>query len=170
MPTQHLILCHPLLLLPLIFPSIRVFSDELVLRIRQPKYWSFSFSISLYNEYSGLISFRMDQLDPCSPRDAQESSPTPQFKTINSLALSLLYGPTLTPVHAYCKNHSFDQTDLCWQSNVSAFQYIVQVCHSFSFREQESFNFIAAVTIHSDFGAQEKSICHCFHFFPFCLP
>ena len=63
MPSNHLILCHPLLLLPLIFPSIRVFSNESVLRIRWPKYWSFSFSISPSNEYSGLISFRMDWLD-----------------------------------------------------------------------------------------------------------
>ena len=63
MPLNHLTLCHPLLLLPSIFPSIRVFSKESVLRIRRPKYWSFGFSISLSNEYSGLISFRMDRLD-----------------------------------------------------------------------------------------------------------
>ena len=63
MPSNHLILCHPLLLLPLIFPSIRVFSNESILPIRWPKYWSFSFSISPSNEYSGLISFRMDWLD-----------------------------------------------------------------------------------------------------------
>ena len=63
MPSNHLILCHPLLLLPLIFPSIRVFSNESVLHIRWPKYWSFSFNISPSNEYSGLISFRMDWLD-----------------------------------------------------------------------------------------------------------
>ena len=63
MPSNHLILCHPLLLLPSIFPSIRVFSNESVLHIRWPKYWSFSFSISLSNEYSGLISFRIDWLD-----------------------------------------------------------------------------------------------------------
>ena len=63
MPSNHLILCHPLLLLPSIFPSIRIFSNELFLRIRWPKYWSFSLSISLSNEYSGLIFFRMDLLD-----------------------------------------------------------------------------------------------------------
>ena len=63
MPSSHLILCHPLLLLPSIFPSIRVFSNESVLQIRWPKYWSFSFSISPSNEYSGLISFRIDWLD-----------------------------------------------------------------------------------------------------------
>ena len=81
MPSNHLILCHLLLLLPLIFPSIRVFSKESALRIRWPKYWDFSFSISPSNEYSGLISFRMDWFDLCSPRDSQESSPTPQFKS-----------------------------------------------------------------------------------------
>ena len=63
MPSNHLILCHPLLLLPLIFPSVKVFSNESVLHIRWPKYWSFSFRISASNEYSGLISFRIDWLD-----------------------------------------------------------------------------------------------------------
>ena len=91
-----------------IFPSIRVFSNELVLRIRWPKYWSFSFSISPFNEYSGLIYFRMDWLgSPCSPRDSQESSPTPQFKSINSSVL-YIYSPTLTSIYDYWRNHSFD--------------------------------------------------------------
>ena len=82
MPSNHLILCCPLLLLPSIFPSIRVFSKESALRIRWPKYWSFSFSIHPSNEYSGLISFRMNCLYLLAvPRDSQESSPTPQFKS-----------------------------------------------------------------------------------------
>ena len=97
MPSNHLILCHPLLLPPSIFPSIGVFSNESVLCIRWPKYWSFSFSISPSNEHPGLISFRMDWLEfPCSPRDSQESSPKSQFKSINSSALSFLYSPVLT--------------------------------------------------------------------------
>ena len=121
MPSSHLILFCPLLLLPSIFPSIRVFSSESVLRIRWPKYWSFSLSISPLNEYSGLIPFRIDWFYPCSPRDSQESSPTPQFKFINSSALSLLYVPILTSIHDYWKNYSFDYVDFCWQSNVSAF-------------------------------------------------
>ena len=87
MPSNHLILCHLLLLWSSIFPSIMVFSNESALHIRWPKCWSFSFSISPYNEYSGLISFRMD----CSPRDSRESSPTPQFKSINSSELSFLF-------------------------------------------------------------------------------
>ena len=99
MPCNHLIFCRPLLP-PSIFPSIRVFSNDSVLPIRWPKYWSFSFSISPSNEYSGLISFRMDWFgSPCSPRDSQESSSTPQFKSINSSALSFLYSPALTSIH-----------------------------------------------------------------------
>ena len=121
MPSNHLILCQPLLLLPSVFPSIRVFSNELVLHIRLTKYWSFNFSNSSSNEYSGLISFSIDWLDLlwCS-RNSQESSPAPQFKSSNSLVLSLLYGPTLTSIHDYWKNHSFDYTDLCHQNDVSA--------------------------------------------------
>ena len=80
-PSNHLILCHPHLLPPSIIPSIRVFSSESVLLIRWPKYWSFNFSISPSNEYSGLISFRMDWLDLLAvQRTLSQSSPTPQFK------------------------------------------------------------------------------------------
>ena len=106
----HFLLSRPLLLLPSIFPSIRVFSSESVLCIWWPKYWSFSFSISPSNEYSGLISFRMNCLNllPCSPRGSQESSPTPQFKSINSSVLSFLCSPTLPSIHDYWKNHSCD--------------------------------------------------------------
>ena len=99
MPSSHLILCRPLLLLPSVFTSIRVFSSESVLCIRWSKYWSFSFSISPSNVHP-----RTDLLQnglcgsPCSPRDSQESSPTPWFKSINSSALSFLYSPTLTSI------------------------------------------------------------------------
>ena len=113
MPYNHFILCHRLLLLPSIFPSIRVYSSESLLCIRWPKYSSFSFSISPSNEYSGLISFRIDWFDLLALRDSQESSPTPQLESINSLALSLLYGPTLTSIHDYWENHSSDYMDLC---------------------------------------------------------
>ena len=103
MSFNHLILCCPLLLLPSIFPSIGVFSNESALHIRWPKYGSFSFNISPSNEHPGLISFLYDGLvgSPCSPRDSQKSSPTPQFKSINSLALSFLYSPTLKSIHDY---------------------------------------------------------------------
>ena len=96
MPSNHLILCRPLLLLPSIFPSIRIFSNESVLHIRWPKYWSFSFSVSPSNEYSGLISFRMDWLDLLAVQGRLKSSPTPQFKSINSFVLSFVHSPTLT--------------------------------------------------------------------------
>ena len=89
---------HPPLLLPSIFPSIRVFSRESVFCIRWPKYWSFSFSISPSNAYSGLISFRIDWLDLLGVQGTLTSllsSKAPQFKSINSLALSFLYGPPL---------------------------------------------------------------------------
>ena len=122
MPSNHLMLCYPLLLLSSIFPSIRVFSNELTLCIRWPKPWSFSFSISLSNEYSGLISFRIDYFwSPCSPRDSQESSSAPQFKGINSSVFSLLYDPTLTSVHNHWKNHNFDYMNLCRESTLFAF-------------------------------------------------
>ena len=119
MPFNQFILCHPLLLLPSIFPSIKFFSNESVPCHRWPKYWSFSFSISPSN--SGLISLRIAWFDLCSSRDSQESSPTPQYKSINSSVLSFIYDPTLTFIHNYWKKHRFDYTDLCWQSNVSAF-------------------------------------------------
>ena len=91
MPSNHLILCRPLLFLPSIFPSIRVFSNESALRIRWPKYWSFSFSISPSNEYSGLISFRIDWFDLLA---VQGTSPAPHLLQHSSSVLSLLYGPT----------------------------------------------------------------------------
>ena len=97
MPSNHLILCHPLFLLPPISPSIRVFSDESTLHMRWPKYWSFSFSISPSNEHPRLTGY------PCCSRKFQESSPTPQFKSINSLVLSFLHSPTLTSIHDYWK-------------------------------------------------------------------
>ena len=90
MPSNHLILHHPLLLLPLIFLSIRIFFSESALRIRWPKYWSCSFRISPSNEYSGLISFRIDWFWSCCPRDSQESSTAPRSESINFSALSLL--------------------------------------------------------------------------------
>ena len=115
--------CHPTissccpLLLPSVFPSMRVFSNESApLCIRWPKYWSFS--ISLSNENSGLICIRTDW-SLCCPRDSQESSSTPQFKSINSSVHSLFYGPALTSVQDCGKNYSFDFADLCQQSDNS---------------------------------------------------
>ena len=114
MPSNHLILCCPLLLLLSIIPSIEIFSSESVLYIRWPKYWSFSFSIIPSKPVrTGFLQDRLVS-SPCCPRDFQESSPTPQFKSINSSVLSFLYCPNLTSIHDYWRNHSFDQMDLCW--------------------------------------------------------
>ena len=103
MPLSHLILCHTMILLPSIFPSIRVFSSESTLPIRWPKYRSFSFNISPSNEHPGLISLRIEWLDLLPVQGTQESSPTPQFKSINSSVLSFLYSPTLTSIHDHGK-------------------------------------------------------------------
>ena len=108
MLSNHLFLCCPLLLLPSVFPSIRVFSNELALCSRWSKYWSFSFNISPSNEYSGLISFQIDWSDLLAVQGMLKSSPTPQFESISSLAPSLPYGPTLTSIQDYWENHSFD--------------------------------------------------------------
>ena len=112
MPSSHLILCHPLLLLPPIPPSIRVFSNESALRMRWPKYWSFSFSISPSNEYSGLISFRMYWLDLLAVQGTLKSLLQHHNKSINYsfslLVLSFLYCLTLTSIHDSWENHSFD--------------------------------------------------------------
>ena len=107
MLSNYLILCCPLLL-PSILPSIRVFSNESALRIRWPKYSSFSFNISPSSEHSGLISFRMNWLDLLAVQRTQEFSPTPQFKSINSSVLNFLHSPTLTSIHDHWKNHSLD--------------------------------------------------------------
>ena len=108
MPSNHLILCCPLLLPPSVFPSIRGFSIESVLCIRWPKYWSFS--ISSFSEYSGLISFRIDWFDLLAVQGTlfKEFSPTPQFESINSSVLNFNYSQTLTSIHDYWENHSFD--------------------------------------------------------------
>ena len=113
MPSNDLILCRPLLLLPSVFPNIRVFSNESVLHIRWPKYWSFSISISPSNEWSGLISFRIDWIDLLAVQGILKSLlQLLQFENTSSSALNLLYGPTLTFVHDYWKNYSFDYMDL----------------------------------------------------------
>ena len=119
--SKHLILCRNLLLLPSIVPRIRVFSNESALCIRWPKYWSFTFSISPSSEYSGVISFMINWFDLLAVRGTLKSLLQHQFESINSSVLSLLYGPTLTSVHDYWKNHSFEYMHLGWQNDVSAF-------------------------------------------------
>ena len=121
----HWVWCHPTILFsvdPISSCPQSVFSNELGLKHQVAKVWELQ-----HQHQSSQRIFRVDFLQdglvgsPCSPRDSQESSPAPQFKGISSLALSLLYGPTLTSIHDYWKNHSFNYMDLCWQSGVSAF-------------------------------------------------
>ena len=120
MPSNHLSICHPLLL-PSLFPSIRVFSNNSVLCTRWPKYQSFSFSISLSNEYSGLTSLELIGLISLQSKGLSGFFAKWQLRSINPLELSsVLYGPTLTSIHDW-KNHCFDYMDLYWQSNVSTF-------------------------------------------------
>ena len=119
MPSNHLILCHPLLLPLLIFPSIRVFSSESILCIRWPNYWSFSFSISPCNEYSGLISFRMDWLDLLAVQGTLKSLLQHHSSKASILRRSGFFIIQLS--HPYMTTRkTIDLTDLCWQSNVSA--------------------------------------------------
>ena len=122
MPSSHLILCHPLFLLPPIPPSIRVFSNESTLMHEVAKVLEFQPQHQSFQWHPGLVSFRMDWLDLL---DSQESSPTPQFKSINSSVLSFLHSPTLTSIHDHWEKNSLDWTDLCWQSNSSAFEYAI---------------------------------------------
>ena len=116
---NHLILCHPLLLLHSNFLSSRVFSIELALHIRWPKDWSFS--ICPWSECSGLISLALTGLIPLLSKGLSSIFQAPQFENINFLVLRLLYGPTLTSIHDCWKNRSFDYSDLCQQSHVSVF-------------------------------------------------
>ena len=122
MPSNHLILCHPLLLLPSIFPSIRVFSNESALPIRWPKYWSFSFNISPSNEYSGLISIMMDWLDLLAVQGTLESLLQHQSSKASILRGSDFFMVQLShPYMTTGKSTGLTKMDLFWQSNVSAF-------------------------------------------------
>ena len=136
MPSNHLILCHPLLLPPSIFPSIRVFSNELALCIGWPKYRSFSFSISPSNEHSGLISFRIDWFDLLAVQGLSRVFSNTTVQKYQFFGVQLFFSsPPLTSIHGYWKNHSFDVMDLCWQSNVPAFEYAIWVGHNFPSKE-----------------------------------
>ena len=123
MPSRHIILCHPLLLLPSVFPSIRVFLNELALHIMWSKYWSFSFSISLSNEYLVLISFKIDWCDLFTVQGAlkgllqHHSSKAPILWCL----VFFMVQPSYPYMHDYWENHSLDYTDFCQQSDVSAF-------------------------------------------------
>ena len=170
MPSNHLILCHPLLLLPSIFPSIRVFSNESVLRIKWPKYWSFNFSISPSNEYSGLISFRIDWLDLLAVQGTlksllqHHSSKTSIFQRLAFfiVQLSHLYMTTGKTIALTRRTFVGKVTSLL-------FNMLSRLVIAFLPRSKH-LNFMAAVTICSDFEVQENKVSHCFHCFPVYLP
>ena len=133
MPSNHLILCCPLLLLPSIFPSIRVISDESALHIRWPKYWNFIISPS--NEYSGLISFRIVWFDFLAVQGTLKSLLRHHSSKASILCHSAFFTVQLscTSIHDYWKNHSFDRMELCWQSDVSVLRkgwgmYCLYIC------------------------------------------
>ena len=161
MPSNHLILCHPPLLLPSIFPSKRVFSNESALHTRWPKYWSFSISPSY--EYSGVISFRIDWIwSPCSSKGLWRVI---SYTTVQKYQFfCILYAqPFLwSNSHALSPGKTTGLTRWTFVSQIMSLllKFTVWVCHSFSSKEQVSSNFTAAVNICSDFGAQENKICH----------
>ena len=167
MPSNHLILCHPLLLLPPIFPSIRVFSNESVLRIRWPKYWSFRFSITPSSEYSGLISFRMDWLDLLAVQGTLKS--LLQHHSSNALILQCSAFFTVQLSQPYMTTgKTIPLTKWTFVSKIMSllFNMLSRLVIAFLPRIK-CLNFMAAVTICSDFGAQENKVCHCF---PIYLP
>ena len=165
-PFSRLILCSPLLLLLSIFPSIRVFYNESALHIRWPKYWSFSSNISPSNEYSGLISFMTDWLDLLAVQETLKSLLQHQFESISSCAQPSLWANSYICSWLLEKNIALTIYTFVNKVMSLLFNMLSKVCHSFLSKEQAPFNFMPAVAFHSDFGAQEKKTCHCFHFCP----
>ena len=171
MPSNCLILCCPLFLLPTVFPSLRAFSSESALCIRWPKYWSFTLIINPSNGCSGVISFRVDWFDILAVQQTLKSLlQFQQFKSINSLVPSLLYGPTVTSVHDCWKNHSFNYLDLCQQVMSLLFNMLSWFVIAFLPRSKRLLISWLRSPICSDFRAQENKVCHCFHCFPIYLP
>ena len=159
MPSNHLILCCPLLLLPSIFPSIRVFSNESVLLIMWPKYWIFSFSFSPSNDYSGSISFRMDWLDLLAVPGTLKSLLQHHSSKASILWHSAFFIVQLS--HPYLttgKTITLTRWTLVGKVMSLLFNMLSRLVHSFPSKEQASFNFMAAVTIRSDFGAPKNKV------------
>ena len=169
MLSDHLILCHPLLLLPSIFPSIRVFSNESALHIRWPKYWSFSFSISPSNEYSGLISFRIDCLDLLAVQGTLKSLLQHHSSKASILWCSAFFMVQLS--HPYMTTGKTIALTICtFVSKVISllFNMLFRFVIAF-FQRIKCLNFMAAIIICSDSGAPQNKVCHCFHCFPIYL-
>ena len=169
MPSNHLLLCCPLLLLPSMFPNIRVFSNESAFCIRLPKYWSFSFIISLSSDYSGLISFRVDWLDLLAVQGTLKS-----LVQHHSLKASILWCSAFFMVqlsHPYMTTGKAITLTL-WTFVNKVMSLLLSMLSRFVIAflpRSRCLYFKAVVTIHSDFEVQENKICHCFHFSPSCL-
>ena len=169
MPSSHLILCHPLFLLPSIFPSIRFFSGELALHIRWPKYWSFSISPS--NEYSEFISFRIDWFDLLAVQGThknllqQHNLKASMFQCLAFFMVQLSHPYMMTGETTALTMWTFVSKVMSLLFNTLPWFVI-----AFLPRSNHFFNFRAADTLHSDSGVQENKFCHCFHCFPFYLP
>ena len=171
MPSNHLILCRSLLLPPSIFHSIRVFSNESTLRMRGPKYWSFSLSITPSNEHPGLISFRMDWLDLLVVQGTFKSLPQDHRSKASILWHSAFFVVQLS--HPYMTTgKTIALTSQTYVGKVMSllFNMLSRLVLAFLPRNKRLFSFMAAITICSDFGAQENKVCHFFHCFPIFLP
>ena len=168
MPSNCLILCHPLLLLPSIFPSIRVFSNESALHIRWPKNWSFSFSISPCNDYSALISFRIDWFDR-AVQGTLKSLLQHHSSKASILWHSAFFIVQLTSIHDYWKNHSFDYMDFVGKVMSLLFNTLSRFVIAFLPRSKclliSWLQSLSAVILEP-----KKIVCHCFCFFPIYLP
>ena len=170
MPSNHLVHCRPLLLLPSIFPSIKVFSRESVLHISWPKYWSFSFSITPCNVYSGLISFRIDWFDILAVQGALKSLLQHNVSKASILWCSAFFMVQL--LHPYMtigKTIALTRWTLVGKIISLLFNMLSRFVIAFLPRRKH-LNFMAAVTICSDFGVPTQKVCHCFHCFPIYLP
>ena len=166
MPSNHLILFCPLILPPSMFPSIRIFSNESAVCIRWPKYWSFSFSICPSSEYAGLISFRMDWFDLLAVQGTLKSLLQHHSSKASVLRRSVFLMVQLS--HQYMTTgKTIALTRWTFVTKMMSCFLIRCLGLSYLFFQGENvFNFMAAVTVHSDFGAQENKVFHCFHFFP----
>ena len=170
MPSNHLILCHPLLFSASIFPSIRVFLNESIFFIRWPKYRSFNFSISPSNEYSGLISFRMDWLDLHAIQGTPKSLLQNHSSKASVLWCSAFFIVQLS--HSYMttgKTVALTRQTFIGKVMSLLFNKLSRLVVTF-LPMSKHLNFMAAVTICSDFGVQGSKVCHCFHCFPIYLP
>ena len=171
MPSNYLILCHHLLLLPSIFPSIRVFSNESALQVRWLKYWSFRFSISPSNEHSGLISFRMDWLDLLDVQGILKSL----FQHHRSKALipqhsAFFIFQLSNPFMSTGKTKALTRQTFVGKVMCLLFNKLSRLVVTFLPKSKRFFNFMAAATISSDFGAQQNKVSYCFHCFLTYLP